>query len=271
MKVYALVGKSGTGKSFKALNVAYEYDIDLVIDDGILIYGNKYLGGKSAKREDTTIGAVKRAIFHFDDHRNEILALMNQGDYESILIIGTSIRMVEKIAKNLKFDTIDEFIFIDDISTKEEIKIAREHRDQKGKHIIPLPTLELERHFSGYLLDAIKNMMKIGNKKEVEIGEKTVIRPTFSYYGKFTISDSTLVDIVKYSTKNFDRIKINKVKIEKISDEILINIYLTIQYGVNIKEYSKNIQEVATTAIEEMTEMHIRGCNVTVSDLKIKL
>ena len=41
IKVYALIGKSGTGKSFRSKMVAEEYNIDLLIDDGLLIKGNK--------------------------------------------------------------------------------------------------------------------------------------------------------------------------------------------------------------------------------------
>ncbi len=37
MKVYALVGVSGTGKSHQALNVAINEGIKFIIDDGLLI------------------------------------------------------------------------------------------------------------------------------------------------------------------------------------------------------------------------------------------
>ena len=51
VRVYALVGDSGTGKSFRARLVAEKYDIDLIIDDGLLIRDSQILAGKSAKRE----------------------------------------------------------------------------------------------------------------------------------------------------------------------------------------------------------------------------
>ncbi len=63
MKVYALVGTSGTGKSYRAMTLASSRDIEFIIDDGLLIHGSKRLGGKSAKREKTKIAAVKRALF----------------------------------------------------------------------------------------------------------------------------------------------------------------------------------------------------------------
>jgi ABC-type oligopeptide transport system ATPase subunit len=38
-KVFALVGGSGTGKSFRAKLVAQKYGIDFIIDDGLLDKG----------------------------------------------------------------------------------------------------------------------------------------------------------------------------------------------------------------------------------------
>ena len=37
IKVYAFVGPSGTGKSYRAQMVASENDINFIIDDGLLI------------------------------------------------------------------------------------------------------------------------------------------------------------------------------------------------------------------------------------------
>jgi len=49
--IYALVGKAGSGKSFRARLVAEKHQIDLIIDDGLLIRDHRILAGKSAKRE----------------------------------------------------------------------------------------------------------------------------------------------------------------------------------------------------------------------------
>jgi ABC-type dipeptide/oligopeptide/nickel transport system ATPase component len=46
IKVYALIGESGTGKSFRAKLVAQKYGIEHIIDDGLLIKENKILAGK---------------------------------------------------------------------------------------------------------------------------------------------------------------------------------------------------------------------------------
>ena len=48
ISVMALVGESGTGKSFKSKLLAQKYGIDAIIDDGLLIQNDKILGGRSA-------------------------------------------------------------------------------------------------------------------------------------------------------------------------------------------------------------------------------
>ena len=53
--VFALVGESGTGKSFRAKLLAEKYGIEAMIDDGLLIKDDKILAGKSAKHEKTYI------------------------------------------------------------------------------------------------------------------------------------------------------------------------------------------------------------------------
>jgi uncharacterized alkaline shock family protein YloU len=267
MKVYALIGKSGTGKSYKALNVAYNYNIDLVIDDGLLINGSRLLGGKSAKKENTTIGAVKRAIFHHRDHRNEIIKQIKIGKYNSILILGTSDRMVKRIANNLKLGNVDKKIYITDISTKEELKLAYYNRNKKGKHIIPLPTLELKKHFSGYLLDRVKSILNHETDGREMIGEKTVTRPTFSFYGKFTISDNTIIEIMRIATKNNKYVKFRKARVIKNDDSVKLVVYIDIVYGINIESEVLKFQQIIINNIYKMTLLNVIKCDVIIKDL----
>ena len=56
------------GKSHNANSVMEDYGIELMIDDGLLIKDGKKMAGSSAKAEETTVAAVKRAIFHDPIH-----------------------------------------------------------------------------------------------------------------------------------------------------------------------------------------------------------
>ena len=46
MRVFAFVGPSGTGKSYRAQMVAGENKISYIIDDGLLINENEVVAGK---------------------------------------------------------------------------------------------------------------------------------------------------------------------------------------------------------------------------------
>ena len=60
IKVYAFVGPSGTGKSYRAQMVAAEKNVHFIIDDGLLIYDNQVIAGSSAKKASTKIETVKK-------------------------------------------------------------------------------------------------------------------------------------------------------------------------------------------------------------------
>ena len=63
MRIYALVGPSGTGKSHRAMLVAHQEDIEVIIDDGLLIKNGRKLAGRSAKGSDNLRGGEKGYFF----------------------------------------------------------------------------------------------------------------------------------------------------------------------------------------------------------------
>ena len=87
MKVYTLVGKSGTGKSYQALTLCKDLNIESIIDDGLFIYHSQVIAGMSAKRQNTTIGAIKTALFRLDKHRAAVLSAIKRVKPGSILIM----------------------------------------------------------------------------------------------------------------------------------------------------------------------------------------
>ena len=55
--------------------------------------------------------------------------------------------MVHRIDKALNLPPISKIINIADIATKAEMAKAQFYRNREGKHIIPVPTIELKPHF----------------------------------------------------------------------------------------------------------------------------
>ncbi len=262
MKVYAFVGSSGTGKSYRAMTVASSRDIEYIIDDGLLIKGSKRLAGSSAKREKTKVGAVKRALFNDLEHRRQVSEMIRSEKPDSILILGTSDEMVLRIATNLGLAGIDETIYIEDISTPQEMMTAREQRNRFGKHVIPVPSVELKQDFSGYFMDRL-NILLRRRGKDSRIAEKTVVRPTFSYLGNYTIANRTLVQIISYVARKTPGVsRVLKIAIIKYPQGIEIDVDLALMLDVKIVPVCESVQRSVKEQLELMTNIHIIKINI---------
>lgn len=269
MKVTGLVGLSGSGKSYRALSLAHERDIDYIIDDGLLIMGNKVIAGKSAKREDTAVGAVKTALFSKDEHRELVKNAIKKVKPKGVLIIGTSTRMVDKIAHELEISPIQDYVFIEDISTEEERKIAQKQRKELGKHVIPVPTFEIKKDFSGYFLDPLK-ILRRRKDNSLQVSEKSVVRPTYSYLGKYTISDKVICELVTFATSKVIGIyKTTSIDVNNYTNGIIINMEVIMVYGNPIQNLSKILQEQVKYEVENMTSLNIIAINIIIKGLII--
>ncbi|MGO9412028.1 MAG: hypothetical protein ACLQCB_14920 [Spirochaetia bacterium] len=181
-RTFGLVGKSGTGKSFKARQVARRFGIDLIIDDGLLIRGPNIVAGRSAKREKGILSAIKTAVFANPDQIAEARAAISQGSYSRILVICTSTKMLQRIVTTLGLPPIHRVIRIEEVSTREEITRALKIRAEQGKHIIPVPAVEIKRSYPHIFFESVKILLKSKRglrKTEAEIVEKTVVRPEY--------------------------------------------------------------------------------------------
>lgn len=276
MDVIALVGASGTGKSYRALQVAQDHHADAIIDDGILIRGGKIIAGSSAKKEKNKIMAVRRAIFVLPGHAEDVRAAIQRIQPHRILIIGTSENMVHKIAKTLKLPSIQLIIRIEDIASNKEIQTAQFHRLKEGKHIIPVPTIELKSHFSGYLIDPLQSLFKRSRIKRRKLGEKSIVRPIFSYYGKLIIDDRVIRSIVekivraKESIKNVKHVNIKHLMQGDEDRGLAISCEVVLNYGSHIPTLISQTQARVREAVEFTTGLAVHAINIVVKALYVE-
>ena len=276
MDVIALVGPSGTGKSHRALQVAAEHKADAIIDDGILIKDGHIIAGESAKTEKSKIMAVRRAIFVLPGHAEEVREAIQKIQPHRILVIGTSENMVHKIAKTLKLPSIQLIVRIEDIASRAEIETAQFHRLKEGKHIIPVPTIELKPHFSGYLINPLQSIFKQSNVRRRKLGEKSIVRPIFSYYGKLIIDDKVIQLIVEKIIKAREFVKTLKnvtVKHLRKGDEdrgLTISCEVVLSYGNHIPTLIQQTQSKIREAVEFTTGMIVQAVNISVRALYVE-
>lgn len=261
MEVYALIGQSGTGKSYKAFMVAKDRGIEYIIDDGLFIGGTRVITGSSAKREKTRLAAVRRALFKDEKHREEVKAAIKEISPEKILILGTSEKMVDQITKALEIPKPCEIIYINDISTEAEINTAIKSRRKEGKHVIPVPTVEIKKDFSGYFIDSLKIFKK--KEKSDYVAEKTIIRPTFSYLGKYEISRNALVQFVEITALQSEGVdKVNRVRIDSKPEGVIIDVEVSLKLEKRLDLMMKDMQVLIKEKLEYATGLNVIAVNV---------
>lgn len=272
MEVIGFYGPPGTGKSDRALVIAYENKASCIIDDGILIYHSRIVAGKSAKREESRLKAVRRAIFWDKEQRDEVKAALLKINPKRVLILGTSDRMVVTIAKALELPMPAKYIRIEDVARPEDMLKANEARNKEGKHVIPVPTMELKPYFKGYMVAPLRFLRsrKKEPKRFSEWNERSVVRPVFSYYGKLTFSDKVIEDLVNYAAGGLKKIKIRHVRSKKSESQVnglILYLDVTVRTGTpqDIKNVIHTMRDRIQREIEYTTGMSLETIKINLT------
>ncbi len=273
VKTYALVGKSGTGKSFRAKLVAQKFGIELIIDDGLLIRDQKIIAGKSAKKAKSYLGAIKTAVFDNNEHRNTVIKALEKEKFKRILILGTSEKMIRKISSQLHLPSPTKILKIEQLASKEEIAMAVKSRKLEGKHVIPVPAIEIHRTYPRFVYDTIWVFVKknILFHRKSEVFEKAIVRPEFAKKGKIEISESAIAQMVNHCIDEFDdTISVKKIQVKNDTRGYKLKIAIHIPLGVQMSGSIHNLQEYIMESIERYAGVTIDRVSITIDKLITK-
>lgn len=269
MEVIALVGPAGSGKSHRAGIVAHQHSCDVIIDDGLLIRDGKIVAGSSAKREDNKMAAVRRAIFHESGHRDDVRTALWGFKPKKVLVLGTSDDMIVRICDALDLPHPEITIRIEEIASPAQIRLARRKR-LEGKHVIPAPTFEVKKTFSGYMVDPLRFFLKREADLDAVPLEKSVVRPTFSSLGKFFIADTVLAAIATRAAEMVPGVgRVGRVVVESRREGVQVEIEIVLRYGFPIWEVLKEAQQSVAHQVEHMTALNILNINVDARRLMV--
>jgi len=268
LRVVGFTGPSGTGKSHRALWVSRENGLDYIIDDGLLICGNVVVAGKSAKKAPSKIGSIRVALFQDEDHREQVKKAIRERKPEGILILGTSEKMISRIAEVLELGEVQEWISIEDVATPLEIEQALNTRVKQGKHVIPVPAMEIKKQFSGYFLDPLQLFKRKGKAEFQKIGEKSVVRPTFSYYGKYTISDYAIYQLINHIIVSMPEMeKITRFRCNNTPDGLFVDMDVVMVFGYNLVDALKRAQDAISRELDRFAGINLTKLVINVKTL----
>lgn len=210
--VFALVGKSGTGKSYHAQEVARARNIPYIIDDGLLLGDNKILAGISAKSRQNYVKAIKTALFQSPVHRRLVISALREHKVKRLLILGTSKPMVDRIARTLYLSPVKKTIYIEDISPEVDRNKALKHRMEEGAHVIPVPLSELKKSRGQAVLSYASHFFYTTEKllflrKTKHRYENSLVHPIFNVANSSPlelVTPQTLRQIVHDSVLEYD-------------------------------------------------------------------
>ena len=266
--IIAFVGQSGTGKSTRAIAVARQNNIEYLIDDGLLINGGRIVAGTSAKKAPSKMESVRQALF-VDPTRSQVMRrAIVESNPTAIMILGTSDSMLEKITTNLWLNKPSMLIRIEDVSTEEERRHARNTRMNEGMHTIPVPSMEIRHEFSGYFSDPLGKIKSRLNLEEGGVAldgenERTMIRPTFSSLGSYSIADDALLELIKITLKDLPGYgDILDFKSEKRNIGVVFSIDLALLYGYDAQKVLHDAQQKIGNAVEKLTAITVVSVNI---------
>jgi len=273
MEVFALVGPSGTGKSHRAIKVAYENHLDLIIDDGLLIKGDRIVAGTSAKNQDTRLAAIKTALFTKENHAGEARQALADLKPERVLILGTSVELVRRIAGRLGIPEPGKFFYIEDIATSKEIRGAIHNRNLYGRHVIPAPAAEVKKRFPVTLMESLPVTFG-GNhslpRKKVW-AEQTVVRPNYNGLGGVYILDRVIEDLARRVIEEANpEVKVRKVRAKGLPGGLEMKLELVVAYGLNIPRVVEEISSTVKGKIYFLTGLQVEQFAVAVVGLEIR-
>ncbi len=230
----------------------------------LLIHGSRILAGASAKKEFSKLESARQALFS-DEPRAAVMrrALAAQKP-STLMILGTSDGMLTKICQNLWLNPPRMLIRIEDVSTEEEMRQAREVRLSQGKHAIPVPSMEIKHEFSGTFIDPFARLRRRRDRSQPAADtDRTVVRPTFSGLGSYSMSDEAIrmmIEIIISQVRGVAGLTGFTVRTEVYG--VVLDIDLALFYGYNAPQVLQDVQEKVSSQVEAYTAINVMAVNV---------
>jgi uncharacterized alkaline shock family protein YloU len=264
IRTTAFVGPAGTGKSQRAQLVADYLDADYIIDDGLVIRRTEIVCGKSAKSERNQISAIRRALFEYDDHLASVKKFFSQAAPCSVMVIATSDDMAGRIIRKLGLPPPAKTVHIEEVATREEIARARRERKSKGQHVIPVSHVLVRKNFAGKMVGRLRVLWR---SKSPYDGEKTIVRPPFSFYGEVHIEPEAIEQMASYIASKVPQVARGPVSKVHTSD----NDSLSIEIEIKIIAGPRNIPEIAEIVRRRTAKSVGYICGLAVRDVSVSV
>ena len=222
------------------------------------------------------MGAVRIALFDDKQHRDDVAKALQKNKIKKLLIIGTSEKMAGKIATRLQIPLPSKIIKIEDIANREEIEKAIRSRQIEGKHVIPVPAIEVKKSYSQIFHDSLRDIANKSKlkflKKETSVMEKSIVTPEFSKKGRIEISEAALSQMAMHCINEFSQeIRIKKLSIKTDSRGYRLIITIDVPFGRQLTGEIHSLQQYIIENIEKYTGILIEEVSIIIDKITLNI
>lgn len=269
VRVSALVGKSGTGKSFRARLIAEKHGIDVIVDDGILIHDETILAGHWAKKERTLLAATRRALFDAPEHAREAREALRSLPFRTVLVVATSREMADRIASTLDLPRPSSVHEVVEIARGEDIEAAGRKRRQGGSHAIPAATMSIRRGpiaslatGADSLADTVRRKTARDNRLRAAVDRQEAKR------GGVAISVGALRQMVGHCVAEHDpRIGVGKVRIRERGGMHDLEVGIRVPFALQTSGDLHRLREYLMHGLERYAGIVVREVRLVVESV----
>ena len=265
IEVIAFVGAAGTGKSQRASQVAHQYGVDFVIDDGLIVSKGQIMAGKSAKSEKNLVRAIRRAIFQYSPHRHEAASFLASRAPCKVMVIGTSKSMIDKIVESLGLPPPRKIVDITEVASSEEITNALKERREKKQHVVPVARTQIQRNFAGKFVSQLKDLFKSKDRYHA----RTVVKPLFSFEGRVTIETEAILEIARRLIVIGEHVQqVRELNLVPERDAVSINLVVDVKLnGKSALYLARLLQKKLSRGLSFFTGMEVKKVNVSINEI----
>ena len=180
--------------------------------------------------------------------------------------------MVMKIAMRLQLPQPSKIIHIEEIATKEELEIAAKSRHVEGKHVIPVPSIEVKKTYPQIFSNSMHDFFSKGlfHKKngKGKLIEKSIVQPEFSKKGRVEISEAALTQMVMHCVSECSPdVKVKKISIKTDARGYRLIVTIDVPFGTQLTGKVHKLQQYIIDKIETFTGILIEEVSIVIDKI----
>ena len=168
-----------------------------------------------------------------------------------------------------------KIIHIEDIASQEDIEKAIKSRQVEGKHVIPVPSIEVKKNYSQIFSTSMhdffnKNKLfkKTGKNLTGKMIEKSIVQPEFSKKGRIEISEAALTQMVMHCVSECDpEVKIKKISIKTDNRGYRLIVTIDVPFGTQLTGKVHKLQQYIIDKIESFTGILIEEVSIIIDKI----